>query len=168
MPLIKQHPRAEGCEYSEEFARLYEFSKRFTGQPMWNDALTVAFLAKLAGADGYTGDSPYGYFADATVDSGTNLTAEGKIQGNGEYIIDLAPGSYRIAVLGDYGGGTVTAQYGNPDETYWGQYVDASNPMDGGTTGNGSGFYFEQPTSKLKLVVSGTTSPDLEVFLTKA
>ena len=168
MPLYKQNPRAEGCYYSDEFVRAAEFAEKFAGQPMWNDALQVALLAHIAGADGYTGDSPYGFFADAVVDSGTALTSEGKIQGNGEYIVDLDPGSYRIAVLGDYGGGTVEVQYGNPDETYWGSFVDSSNPLDGGTTSNGSGFYFEQPTGKLKLVVSGTTSPDLEVFITKA
>lgn len=81
------------------------------------------------------------------------------ITGDGNYDFFPARGANEIAAFGSFGGGTITMHILNDDET-------DSAPISG-TTFNAkfSGIYRGDPRLKLRVTMTGSTSPDLTIYV---
>lgn len=159
MPVFKRHPYAKGCDEPQCITDARTAAQIFVGDFAGNEALQTWFLSQIAGcADGYTGESPYGFFGDATAVSGT-LTND-VITANGVYRFDLPAGTYNITAIGTFGGGTLTAQLW--DGTAAAAIATTGNPM---TSGASITFSKNGLITSVQLTLAGATGPSIKVYV---
>lgn len=159
MPVFKRHPYAKGCDEPQCITDARTSAQIFVGDFAGNEALQTWFLSQIAGcAGGFTGDSPYGFFGDATAITGT-LTND-VITANGVYRLPLPGGTYNITAVGTFGGGTLTAQLW--DGTSAATIAVTGNPM---TSGASITFSKSGLIPSIQFTLAGATTPNIRIYI---